>query len=559
MSDGIAGKDRSASGAIWRRLRRLARHSWSGGYTRRALAEAERQAGAAEARLREAIDALPEGIVILDPENRYMLWNKQYAEIYKTSADLFGPDVKFQDTLRIGVARGDYPEALGREEEWIAERLAKLGNPADRHEQRLADGRWIMIEERRTKDGGVIGVRVDITEMKRQAEAMKIALERAETANRSKSAFLANMSHEIRTPLKGVLGLADVLSRTELDDTQRELVRTIVGSAEALNDLLGDLLDLSRLEAGKVEISHEPFSLGEMVVQTMALFEPSASAKGLTLRLDMASDADGSVIGDRGRLKQILTNLLSNAIKFTANGEVALSVGAVPAGDGHRYTFQVRDTGIGFQSADADRLFARFEQLDGSVTRAYGGTGLGLAICRQLSRLMGGTLKAEGSPGEGAVFTLALWLAPAPASEDDGELEPAAPDAPQVLLAEDNPVNRQVVELMLGALGAQVTSVCDGRQAVDAMEHEAFDVVLMDLQMPVMDGLSATRAIRAREHETRRPRTPIVVLSANVMPEHLAASAAAGADDHIGKPIRAETLIGAIARALDGMEQAVAC
>lgn len=355
----------------------------------RALAAAEAEARAATERLREAIDLLPEGIVFLDAEGRYVLWNRRYAEIYHRTADLFSPHAKLADTLRIGVARGDYPEAIGHEEAWLSARLAKLSNPTgERHEQRLSDGRWLMIEERRTSDGGVIGLRVDITEMKRQAAALEDALHRAEAASRAKSNFVSDMSHELRTPLNGVMGLAQALEGTELSGDQRALVDEILASARQLDGLVSGLLDYG----------------------------------------DAAHDAD-----------------------------------AAPAA----------------------------------------------AI-------------------------------------------PHAPEAPplRVLAADDNPTNRKVIELMLGAAGAEVVSVENGEQAVAAWREGDFDLVLMDLRMPVMDGLDAIRAIR-RAERTGFPRAPIIVVSANTSPDDIEASASAGADRHIAKPVRAEALFEAIAEVLE--------
>jgi signal transduction histidine kinase len=219
------------------------------------------RAALAEDRLRAAIDALPEGVVFLDPEGRYILWNQRYAEIYHRSADLFAPGRRLAETLSEGVARGDYPDAVGREDEWIADRLAMMANPGRRHEQKLSDGRWILIEERRTADGGLIGIRIDITELKETAERLKQAVLEAEQANRAKSLFLSNMSHEIRTPLNGVLGLAHVLARTDLDPQQGKLVNTIIESAVVLERLLSDVLDLSRIESGRLELRTEPFPL----------------------------------------------------------------------------------------------------------------------------------------------------------------------------------------------------------------------------------------------------------------------------------------------------------
>jgi len=509
----------------------------------RALAEAEANARRAEQRLREALDALPEGVVFLDAEGRYILWNKAYAEIYHRSADLFRVGRPLSETLRIGVKRGDYPAAIGREEAWLAERLALLQNPtAERHEQQILDGRWVMIEERRTADGGVIGLRIDITDMKRQAAALEEALARAEAASRAKSEFLANMSHELRTPLNGVIGLAEVLSRSSLDASQSELVAEILASAGKLNGLLGDLFDFNALEAGRVEIARRVFRPAQIVRTASAPFEASARTKGLAFAIEAAPGADGEAVGDPERLAQLLEQLLSNAVKFTSQGGVTVRVGFEPCDDGGSWTFEVADTGPGFDAAQAERLFDGFEMGDASATREHGGAGLGLAICRRLASLMGGRIEAFGDVGKGARFRLTLPLAAPP----DRQM----PDRPlKVLLADDNATNRRVVELILDAVGAEVESVENGAEAVSAAEGDGIDLILMDLQMPVMDGLTAIREIRQAETDHGRPRRPIIVLSANSSPDDIAASGVAGADGHLGKPIQADLLLSALAQA----------
>ena len=529
-----------------------------------AIARAEARASAAEYRLREALNVLPEGIVFLDNEGRYVLWNDAYAEIYEKSADLFREGVKLADTLRIGVERGDYPQAIGREEEWLSERMDLLNNPGVRHEQRLANGRWILIEERKTHDGGTIGIRIDISDMKAQAEKLEIALAEAQAANQAKSDFLANMSHEIKTPLNGVIGLADVLSRTKLDPNQRDLLQTIMASAGDLNNLLGDLLDFSKLEAGKVSVESLPFDLGDTALHCMARFRANAAEKGLDLRYSADIGSPAVVMGDQGRLKQILSNLLSNAVKFTAEGHVALHIGRDAAGGA---VISVTDTGVGFEAAKADRLFGRFEQADASTTRQFGGTGLGLSICRQLAELMGGTIVAEGRPGHGATFTVTLPLPPAAIETEAPEavVEPVADVAPaaegdypplRIMLVDDNATNRKVVQLMLAQVGAETTACENGEEAVNAFNRAPFDLILMDLQMPVMDGLSATRAIREIERVQSKFRTPLVVLSANVSPSDRAGTAEAGADAHLGKPIRAEELLTTMMTVLEAAEEA---
>ncbi|WP_374571895.1 ATP-binding protein [Phenylobacterium sp.] len=531
--------------ALWSKAaRNLGR--WLGG---RALAQAEAEARLARDRLSAALDALPEGIVFLDAQGRYILWNKRYAEIYHRSADLFSNDARLADTLKIGVARGDYPEAVGREADWLAERLAQLENPTgERHEQRLADGRWLMLEERRTADGGVIGLRVDITELKRQAQALEEALQRAEAASRARSAFLANVSHELLTPLNGISGMAQLLGQTPLSDQQGEMLRTIGASAHALETLIGGLLDYNNLEAGKVTLEPAWFSAPDLLAQAVAAFRPAAEAKGLSLTVEVAPSATLEAYGDARRLRQLLDHLIANAIKFTTEGRVTVSAMAQPAREGALFAFEVRDTGPGFDDSDAERLFGQFQQADASTTREHGGVGLGLAVCRRLADLIGGTITARSRPGEGASFTVVAPMPARPIQSAPPTEEPAR--ALRVLLADDNATNRRVLEMFLAVADAQVVSVENGLEAVQAAAGDAdFDVVLMDLHMPVMDGLTAIREIRRFEARAAA-RTPIIVISANASSEDREASAEAGADRHIAKPVRAEELFGVIAEVL---------
>jgi PAS domain S-box-containing protein len=396
----------------------------------------------------------------------------------------------------------------------------------------------------------LVGAMQNIT-ARRNAEAeVARARDAAEAANRAKSEFLANMSHEIRTPLNGVMGVAGALARTALSPDQREMVGLIESSAQTLEGLLSDVLDLARIESGRLELRPERFNLAGCLSQTAALFASPAQAKGLCFELRIAPEARANVVGDITRLRQIVTNLLSNAIKFTASGTVALSADAECLGGTIQVSLSVRDTGIGFDEAAHGRLFQRFEQVDGSITRRYGGTGLGLAISRSLAEAMGGGLEATSIPGEGAVFTLKLAL---PLAAE--EARPTAPERAdpviagarrRVLLAEDHPTNRRVVQLILEAIDVDLTCVEDGAAAVEAAARQNFDVILMDMQMPVMDGLTAVRAIRAREAGMGPARVRIISLTANAMPEHTEASRQAGADGHLTKPIAADKLIAAV-------------
>ena len=370
------------------------------------------------------------------------------------------------------------------------------------------------------------------------------AKERAEAADRAKGEFLANMNHELRTPLNGVLGGASVLAGTSLGPEQQRMVELIQSSGQGLRRIVDSVLDLVELNSGEVRLVEGPFDLGVLIAGLEVDAAARAEAKGLVFHRT-GEPADVWVRGDGRRLAQVLSSLLDNAVKFTDRGEVALRVDR----GADVWRFEVSDTGVGFDPHDAEALFRPFRQADGSMTRRFGGVGLGLSLARDLARAMGGEVEAAGTPGQGACFTFAAPLVAVEAPAAATRASDAEDDRPvRILMAEDNPANRTVVELILGAAGAHLVSTENGAEAVQAFAAQPFDVVLMDLQMPVMDGLTAIRMIR--EHETDGSRTPIIVLSANVQAEHLEASAAAGADLHLAKPIVAATLLGALEEVL---------
>ena len=415
------------------------------------------------------------------------------------------------------------------------------------------DGRevWVassvqMFKDDKGETTRIIGALRNITASKQAEAAMVEAMAQAEAANVAKSAFLATMSHEIRTPLNGVLGMTQAMAADGLDAVQRDRLDVIRQSGEALLAILNDILDLSKIEAGKLDLEEIEFDLGDLALGAHAGFTSLANKKGLSFAL-CVDNAAGVYRGDPTRVRQILYNLISNALKFTEHGEIRVTALRTPDG----LSLSVADTGIGINPKVVSNLFTKFAQADASTTRKYGGTGLGLAICRELAEMMGGSIKVESELGEGSVFTVTLPIAwvreaepPALATDPTTENETDEVDGPnlRVLAAEDNAINQLVLKTMLHQVGVDPVVVGDGRAAVAAWETGQFDLILMDVQMPLMDGVTACRTIRKAEAATGRAPIPIVALTANAMSHQVAEYAAAGMDGHVSKPIEARKL-----------------
>jgi signal transduction histidine kinase/CheY-like chemotaxis protein len=497
--------------------------------------------------LRDALDAVPSGLAFYDPDGRLLSWNKAYAGLVAAAGVEVRHGLTRSEIAQAVFAAGWAPQAGHTVD-------APLSDFYDRSrtqgvELELPDGRWIRHQAFSTQDGGGVTKISDITEQRETARVLSEARDAAEAANRAKSQFLANMSHEIRTPLNGVLGVADVLVASGLSAKQQELVGVIKTSGDLLNALLGDLLDLAQIEAGSAELRPQRTPLGSLVQSVCDLYAPQAEQMGLALRVEIGPGAGDPVSCDGVRLRQVLGNLASNAVKFTERGEAVIRLDR----QGDRVTFQVRDTGVGFDAALKAELLGAFGQADDSSTRRYGGAGLGLAICREYVALMGGELDCESTPGQGSTFTFSLDL---PALPDAGAAEPhavayAADEVERtfrVLIVDDNEINRQVMGLILDSAGIEHAEAENGLLGVEAAVTGGFDAILMDIQMPVMDGFEATRRIRAWEAEQGRQRMPILIVSANGLQEHVDEGARAGADGHLNKPVSVPQLLGALER-----------
>ena len=381
-------------------------------------------------------------------------------------------------------------------------------------------------------------------------------LAESEATNLAKSRFLANMSHEIRTPLNGVLGMAQALAHETLAPSQHEKVQTIRDAGRSLLVLLNDILDLSKIEAGQFKLDLQPFDLQQMITSTCIIFAETAKMKGLPVVFSAIGDVDGLWLGDMHRCRQIVSNLLDNAIKFTESGEIQVKLERL---DERTVRLRVCDTGVGVSEAELPKLSSKFYQVDPSSTRRFGGAGLGLSICHELTQAMGGAISVSSRPGEGSTFTVDLPLNQVGAQTalaieqtshvavlKEADAVEAAPTALRVLAAEDNPSNQLILKTLLQVFGIDVVLVENGRMAVDAWEAGAFDLILMDIQMPELDGVAATQTIRAREKELSRPRTPILAVTANVMTHQVEAYQRAGMDGHVAKPIELDALYTAL-------------
>jgi len=459
-------------------------------------------------RIWAALEAIPDGFVLFDRDDRLLTCNQRYRDLYPDSAPAMVPGATFEQILRYGLDHGQHADAKGREEDWLAERLAQHRAARGVHEQQLRDGRWLRVHDHPTPDGGRVGLRVDVTQAKEQQAALETARAAAEAANRAKSAFLANMSHEIRTPMNGVVGMAELLCDTGLSDEQRLFAETIRSSGEALLVIINDILDYSKIEAERLTLHPEPFDLERTIHEVAMLLQPRARAKNINLMVDFDLFLPTRYVGDAGRLRQVLTNLMGNAVKFTEQGHVLVHVVGLDAEGGtQQLHITVEDTGIGIAPEHIEHIFGEFNQVESEANRKFEGTGLGLAITRRLIERMGGTIWVDSEPGQGSSFGFRLTL---PVAED-----PAPARVPislrRVLVVDDQFINRTILERQLVAYGIEVTLCRSGAEALAALAQDAgFDLILTDHDMPEMDGLAFVLKARAAGHAT-----PVALLSSN--------------------------------------------
>ena len=472
-------------------------------------------------RLRTATNAMPSAMALFDRQDRLVVWNTTFELV-------MGPH---RERVRVGMPLGELTEVMPG-----APPVGGLSRERLTSEFQIPDGKWIRVDNVPTEDGGLLTLGADITEIRRSEVALAEALDRAEAANRAKSEFLATMSHEIRTPLNGVLGMAQAMEKGDLAPIQRERLEVIQSAGEALLRLLNDVLDISKIEAARIELEDAIVDMEAIGAEVTATFSALAAQKDLCITLDVSEAAAGCWRGDPGRVRQVLQNLVSNAVKFTERGSVHVEIGH----DGRQLILRVADTGPGIALEQQARVFESFAQADASTTRRFGGSGLGLAICRALVELMGGQILLDSMPARGTTFTVRLPLERAERPAAERIEHAAAPEAPllRILAAEDNPMNQLVLRTLLDQVGLEARVVGNGQEALEAWEEGGWDVILMDVQMPVMDGPTATRRIRERERQTGGPRIPIIALTANAMAHHLEDYRLAGMDALVAKPIK---------------------
>lgn len=484
-------------------------------------------------RMWSAVEELPDGFVIYDSDDRLLMCNAPYRDYYRLSAPAMQPGATFEEILRYGLEHGEYPDAIGQEEAWLEERLTRQRDVDCEVEQQLDDGRWLRIYERQTSDGGRVGLRTDITQIKENQQRLKEAMTRAEAANRAKSAFLANMSHEIRTPMNGVVGMADLMMESDLDEEQRLYLDTIRSSGEALLVIINDILDYSKIEADKLQLHPEPFDLERAIHEVVMLLQPTARDKDIALLIDYDMFLPTRFVGDPGRIRQVLTNLLGNAVKFTVQGHVLVRVVGMADPDGSTAIhITVEDTGIGIPADKVDHVFGEFNQVEDERNRQFEGTGLGLAITRRLVELMGGEVWVESELGKGSCFGLRVILSADEPLVYESATLPA--HLKRVLVVDAHNANRAIMSKQLAILGLETSYSSTGSEALDGLDPMP-DLIIAEQDLPDMTGQEMLAQIRSTGRDV-----PAILMSDN--PAQIPVVAGGEVMSVLQKPVARRTL-----------------
>jgi signal transduction histidine kinase/DNA-binding response OmpR family regulator len=509
------------------------------------LSDARDEAAHARGRLTDALESILEGFFIYDADDRMVLCNSRYRELYPGMADVYRPGLEFEQMLRAVVERGIVADAVQRPQEWIERRLAQHRNPSGPLLHPQSDGRWIQINERKTQDGGTVGVFTDVTELKKREAEVAAARDEAMQATQAKSQFLASMSHELRTPLNAIIGYSEMLHEQAEDLGQESFLpdlQKIESAGRHLLDLINNILDLSKIEAGKMDVLIEDFEVGALIAEVQSVIQPLMAKNANTLVVDCGPGL-GTMRSDQTKLRQNLFNLLSNAAKFTERGQITLVARRLTRDNQDWLEFKVSDTGIGMSQDQLDKLFQAFAQAEASTARDYGGTGLGLAITKQFCKMLGGNITVESTPGVGSTFTVMLPAA-GPDAPTDVSSRAARMTAANgtILIIDDDRTIHDLLERDFSDQGYAVLHAMGGREGLRIAKAARPDLITLDVIMPDLDGWSVLKALKDDPELRAIPVVLVTIMGDRDL------GFALGAADFLTKPFERELLIQAVNR-----------